>query len=112
MLVLEARDDAPLPPSIAIHPDNPKYFLFRDRPLALVTASEHYGSVVNRAFDFERYLADAADKHQTLTRTFLLFREQQSLAQSQFADQARVARLRRAVAARWARQGPGRRADL
>ena len=34
--------------------------------------------MVNRAFDFERYLADAADKRQTLTRTFLLFREQQS----------------------------------
>ncbi|MEX0676508.1 MAG: cellulase family glycosylhydrolase [Pirellulales bacterium] len=65
-------------PPIAIHPDNPKYFLFRGRPLVLLSATEHYGSVVNRAFDFERYLADAADKKQTLTRTFLLFREQQS----------------------------------
>ncbi len=46
--------------------------------MVLIAASEHYGSVVNRAFDFERYLADAADKKQTMTRTFLLFREQQS----------------------------------
>ncbi len=66
------------PPAISIHPDNPKYFLFRGKPLALIAATEHYGSVVNRPFDFERYLADAADKRQTMTRTFLLFREQQS----------------------------------
>jgi len=63
---------------IAIHPDNPKYFLFRGKPLVLVAATEHYGSVVNRRFDFARYLAEAADKKQTMTRTFLLFRELQS----------------------------------
>ena len=44
----------------------------------LIAATEHYGSVVNRRFDFTRYLAEAADKKQTLTRTFLLFRELQS----------------------------------
>jgi hypothetical protein len=64
--------------AVSLHPDNPRYFLFRGRPLVLIAATEHYGSVINRAFDFERYLADAADKHQTMTRTFLLFREQQS----------------------------------
>ncbi|HUE15824.1 MAG TPA: DUF4038 domain-containing protein, partial [Planctomycetaceae bacterium] len=64
--------------AIRLHPENPRYFLFRNRPLVLLAATEHYGSVINRAFDFERYLADAADKHQTMTRTFLLFREQQS----------------------------------
>jgi hypothetical protein len=64
--------------AISLHPENPRYFLFRNRPLVLVAATEHYGSVINRAFNFERYLADAADKHQTMTRTFLLFREQQS----------------------------------
>ncbi len=79
VLILEATgESAAAAPPISIHPENPKYFLFRGQPRALITASEHYGSVVNRAFDFERYLADAADKKQTLTRTFLLFREQQS----------------------------------
>ena len=62
---------------IQIHPENPKYFLFRGKPLMLVTATEHYGSVINRPFDFEKYLNDAAAKHITLTRTFLLFRELQ-----------------------------------
>jgi hypothetical protein len=63
---------------VRLHPDNPKYFLFRGKPLVLVTASEHYGSVINRAFDYEKYLADAADKKMTLTRTFLLYRELQT----------------------------------
>jgi Family of unknown function (DUF6298) len=73
-LAPRGRADEP----IAIHPENSRYFLFRGRPLVLITATEHYGSVVNARFDFERYLVDAADKKQTLSRLFLLFREQQS----------------------------------
>ena len=65
-------------PALTIHPDNPKYFLFRGRPLVLLAASEHYGSIVNRRFDFERYLHEAALRKQTVTRTFLLYRELQS----------------------------------
>ncbi len=64
--------------AIALHPENPKYFLFRGKPLVLVAATEHYGSVVNRPFDFTRYLVEASSQKQTLTRTFLLFRELQS----------------------------------
>lgn len=62
---------------IRIHPQNPKLFEFRGKPRALVCATEHYGAVMNRPFDFERYLADAAEKGQTLTRLFTLFRELQ-----------------------------------
>ena len=65
-------------PAIRVHPENPRYFLFRGKPLALITASEHYGSVMNRPFDYVKYLDDAAKHKITLTRTFLLFREQQS----------------------------------
>lgn len=61
-----------------IHPANPRCFEFRGKPLVLLCATEHYGSVMNRAFRFERYLADHADKGHTLTRLFLLFRELQS----------------------------------
>ena len=63
---------------ITLHPENPKYFLFRGKPLVLIAATEHYGSVVNRRFDFARYLAEATDKKQTVTRLFLLYRELQS----------------------------------
>jgi Family of unknown function (DUF6298) len=63
---------------IHIHPQNGKLFLFRGRPRVLLCATEHYGSVQNRTFDFERYLDEAAARHQTLTRLFLLFRELQT----------------------------------
>jgi hypothetical protein len=66
------------PAPLAVHPDNPRYFLFRGKPLVLVTATEHYGSVLNRAFDYDKYLDDLADKNMTLTRTFLLYRELQT----------------------------------
>ena len=64
--------------AIRIHPDNPKSFEFRGKPLMLLTATEHYGAVINRPFRFERYLADAAEKGITLTCLFMLFREQQT----------------------------------
>jgi hypothetical protein len=65
-------------PAVQLHPDNPKYFLFRGKPLVLITATEHYGSVINRPFDFTRYLDDLVDQRMTLTRTFLLYRELQT----------------------------------
>jgi len=63
---------------ISIHPDNPKVFLFRGKPRMLLTATEHYGAVMNRPFDFARYVAQAAEEGMTLTRLFTLFRELQS----------------------------------
>ena len=63
---------------VRVDPANPKYLLFRDKPLLLISASEHYGSVINRPFDYEKYLADAANHKMTMTRTFLLYRELQS----------------------------------
>jgi hypothetical protein len=63
---------------IRIHPNNPKLFEFRGKPLVLLTATEHYGAVMNRPFRFERYLADAHENRMTLTRLFMLFRELQS----------------------------------
>lgn len=64
--------------AVKINPENPKYLLFRGKPLVLISATEHYGSVVNRPFDFDKYLDDAAARKMTMTRTFLLFRELQS----------------------------------
>src|SRR4051794_20892756 len=66
------------PDAVNIDPDHPKYLLFRGKPLVLISASEHYGSVINRPFDFETYLDDAAAHKMTMTRTFLLYRELQS----------------------------------
>lgn len=58
------------------HPDNPRYFLFRGEPLALITATEHYGAVLNLDFDYVRYLDVLYEKGLRLTRTFVFYREQ------------------------------------
>ncbi len=62
---------------ISLHPDNPRYFLYQNKPLVLITATEHYGAVINRNFNYKVYLEDMVDKRQTLSRCFLLFRELQ-----------------------------------
>src|SRR5579859_161292 len=93
--------------ALSIDPQNPRYFLFRGRPLVLIAASEHYGSVVNRRFDFTRYLAEAADKKQTMTRTFLLFRELQGMRN----PSSPVKPESPDYIAPWPRTGPGKAMD-
>jgi hypothetical protein len=60
--------DAPEP--LALHPKNPHYFLFRDKPTILVTSGEHYGAVLNSAFDYIKYLDELKAHGLNLTRTF------------------------------------------
>ncbi len=49
-------------PPLALHPNNPHYFLFRGYPPVLITSREHYGTVLNLNFDYVKYLdALAAD---------------------------------------------------
>jgi hypothetical protein len=55
---------------LALHPENPHYFLFRDRPAVLVTSTEHYGAVLNRDFDYVPYLDELHARGFNLTRTF------------------------------------------
>ena len=40
---------------IALHPDNPHYFIWKNRPTILITSGEHYGALLNLDFDYERY---------------------------------------------------------
>jgi hypothetical protein len=60
--------------ALALHPDNPHYFLFRGKPTVLVTSGEHYGAVLNLDFDFARYLdqlrADGLNHTRTFTGTY------------------------------------------
>lgn len=55
---------------IRLHPDNPHYFLWRDRPTILITSGEHYGAVLNRQFDYRKYLVTLESLGFNLTRTF------------------------------------------
>src|SRR3954464_15535977 len=51
-------------------PENPRFFLFQSKPTVLVTSGEHYGAVLNRDFDFVRYLDTLRADGLNLTRTF------------------------------------------
>lgn len=55
---------------IQLHPDNPHYFLWRGKPTILITSGEHYGAVLNRAFDYRKYLKTLQSHRFNLTRTF------------------------------------------
>jgi hypothetical protein len=98
-----AADQSRDRPAIAVHPENPKYFLFRGKPAFLLTASEHYGSLLNRPFDYRKYLDDLVDKRMSLTRTFLLYRE---LASSKNPASPCKPRPQDYIAP-WPRTGPG-----
>jgi len=55
---------------IRLHPDNPHYFLWRGKPTILITSGEHYGAVLNQAFDYKKYLKTLESYGFNLTRTF------------------------------------------
>jgi hypothetical protein len=38
------------------HPANRHYFIFQGEPAILITSAEHYGAVINKAFDYVPYL--------------------------------------------------------
>jgi len=70
MLLSLAAPTAATPLPLALHPDNPRYFIFGGRPTALVTSGEHYGAVLNLDFDCVPYLAELQRCDLNLTRTF------------------------------------------
>src|SRR6266704_4938783 len=55
---------------LSLHPENPHYFLFRDRPAILISSGEHYGAVLNLDFDYVKYLDTLKADGLNLTRTF------------------------------------------
>ncbi len=62
---------------LQLDPQNRHYFLFHGRPLVLITSGEHYGSLLNRAFQYTPYLETLAKDGLNLTRLFSgVYREQ------------------------------------
>jgi DNA-dependent RNA polymerase auxiliary subunit epsilon len=55
---------------ISLHPENPHYFLFRGKAIAIISSSEHYGAVLNPAFDYIRYLNTLQKEGMIYTRLF------------------------------------------
>lgn len=55
---------------IRLDPKNPHYFAYQGKTIVLVTSAEHYGSVLNGAFDFKRYLEALSAAGMNYTRIF------------------------------------------
>ncbi|MCX7818014.1 MAG: hypothetical protein N2652_02190 [Kiritimatiellae bacterium] len=55
---------------IRLHPENPRWFEWRGRALALITSAEHYGAVLNLDFDIRRYLETLEREGLNYTRVF------------------------------------------
>jgi hypothetical protein len=55
---------------VMLHPENPHYFLFRGKPLAIVSSGEHYGAVLNPDFDYIKYLNTLQQDGMVYTRLF------------------------------------------
>jgi hypothetical protein len=61
---------SPAAEPIRLHPENPHYFLWREKPSVLITSGEHYGAVLNLDFNYQRYLDVLATNRFNLTRIF------------------------------------------
>ena len=55
---------------LSLHPENPHYFEYKGKPVLLITSGEHYGAVINREFDYQKYLKTLAMDNLNLTRIF------------------------------------------
>jgi len=93
-------------PPLALHPENPRYLLFRGKPTVLITSGEHYGAVLNLDFDYRRYLDELQARGFNLTRTFSgTYRE---VAESFKIEQNTLAPAPGRFASPWARSStPG-----
>lgn len=55
---------------VKVWPANPHYFCYKGKPLVLITSDHHYGAVIDRDFDFARYLGYLASQGMNLTRIY------------------------------------------
>jgi hypothetical protein len=55
---------------IRLHPENPRWFEWRGKALALITSAEHYGAVLNLDFDYRKYLDTLQADGLNYTRIF------------------------------------------
>ncbi len=96
--------------TFARHPDNPRCFVYRGKPIVLITATEHYGAVLNGDFDYVTYLDELAGNHLNLSRTFTFYRELEGSIPPLGYANTLAPRPGREVLP-WKRPGPGKAND-
>ena len=56
--------------TVRLHPQNPHYLEYKGKPVVLITSAEHYGAVLNPAFDYIKYLNALQNDGMNYTRIF------------------------------------------
>src|SRR4030066_1845499 len=56
--------------TITVCPDNNHYFYYKGKPLVLITSDHHYGAVIDRDFDYVKYLEYLERNGMNLTRIY------------------------------------------
>lgn len=69
-MMLIGNCEAATQKNIKLHPENPRYFLFRGKPTVLITSAEHYGAVLNLDFPQKPYLDELKRSGMNYTRIF------------------------------------------
>ena len=89
---------------VRLHPDQPRRLSWRGRASFLLGSTEHYGAVLNRAFDYERYLDTIASDGLTLTRAFAAgYREMEESLGAELGHANTLAPRAEEYVAPWAR---------
>ncbi len=99
-----------MPDTFAVHPENPRCFVYRGEPLVLITSTEHYGAVVNTEFDYVTYLDELAKNKLNLSRTFTFYRELENSIRPLGYANPLAPRPGKEILP-WLRTGPGRARD-
>ena len=66
----QTSEKLPVDGPIQLHPENQHYFLYKGKTVALITSAEHYGSVLNLSFDYQKYLETLSEAGMNYTRIF------------------------------------------
>jgi hypothetical protein len=56
--------------AVRLFPGNNRYLEFHGKPIVLITSAEHYGAVINAAFDYKKYLSELEKEGFNYTRIF------------------------------------------
>ncbi len=92
------------------HPDNSRNFLYKGKPIVLVTATEHYGAVLNSKFNYVPYLDELARNELNLSRAFTFYRElEESIPPLSYTNSLAPEPGREVMP--WKRTGPGKAKD-
>jgi hypothetical protein len=55
---------------VGIYTDNPHYFFYKGSPLVLIASDHHYGAIIDKDFDYVKYLDYLAENNLNLTRIY------------------------------------------